>query len=112
MRVQLPLCERDFVLGIPTTTHNLSFPIPPPDPSVNTSATTGLLSQYISIMAIRRKIFYYVANLSQEQSLPWEENSVFDSCKSDIFNWRASLGPEFELNRDTIHARAASRQLT
>lgn len=54
----------------------------------------------------------YIVNLSLDPSLPWQQGSMFDRCRSYLLHWRQGLGAELDFTPENIAARRLNKQLT
>jgi hypothetical protein len=98
MHLKLPTDAHRFK----TTGENASSTIRLPLASKEHDIQKGILAQLMTAMAIRQRICSYVFNLSSEESLPWEEGSLFRSCDQDLQTFAASLGPQCSLSDENI----------
>ncbi|ORY84129.1 hypothetical protein BCR35DRAFT_303194 [Leucosporidium creatinivorum] len=111
LHIQLPTTERNFNLSIACKCPQLTLSVEGRIEASPLAPNVGLLGHYITVMAIRRRILQYVVNIERDSSLPWQEQSLFHLCRTDIMVWEIGLGSEYNFTKENLHARKASGQL-
>ncbi|TXT16083.1 hypothetical protein VHUM_00586 [Vanrija humicola] len=114
MSIRLPCDDQQYQFAMPTDV---------PIPAIETEgdegeslqerySDVGILGHHLRLQGIRTIILRSSRNRNPAVDLPpWEPASTFAVAERKLNAWRASLPPQFQLERETIYARHYQNQL-
>ncbi|KAL1413281.1 hypothetical protein Q8F55_001036 [Vanrija albida] len=114
MSIRLPCDDQQYQFATPTDA---------PVPAIETEgegeairerySDVGIMGHHVRLQGIRVIVLRSSRGRDAVNDLPpWEPGSAFAVAERRLNAWRASLPPQFELERETIYARHCQNQLT
>ncbi|KAK5168784.1 uncharacterized protein LTR77_006093 [Saxophila tyrrhenica] len=115
IKVQLPCCERNFLLQDACITETLDKGqflkfLGPERLPTHSSDNIGIRGHFIRFTAVRRKVLKYIKHLNVMKS-PWLPDSEFSQIVQSAHDWYNSLPASLQFTPSAMYIRKETQQL-